>query len=305
MRTRRAGEVVLGAVVGLWLAACGGDKVQVRGHVTNGGGQQSQGLVDGAPALGGDGTASATTTVRISRVLAAGDLTTLAEADVAADGSYTLELEDAGQRLVIEAVNKSGLTVGSALLDSTSPLSGQEVRTAPPITSESSLEAEVYVQMVREGDAPDSVDTVDLRTRLNVEQATAVRGQLKETATESVEALGAAVRAAQATRIKAYARAGVVVTQEQLLQRVAGRGGEAGRRAGRGGQAVEAYDAFFAELRAATPQRTTRRTSRRSARPAWPTAWRWRRGCPLARDRGRGRVGAGRRRAGGARHEPP
>ncbi|WP_375758198.1 hypothetical protein [Corallococcus exercitus] len=255
MRTRRAGEVVLGAVVGLWLAACGGgDKVQVRGHVTNGGGQQSQGLTDGAPALGGDGTAAATTTVRISRVLAAGDLTTLAEADVAADGSYTLELDDAGQRLIIEAVNKSGITVGSALLDSTAPQSGQDVRTAPPITSESSLEAEVYVQMVRDGEAPGGVDTVDLRARLNVEQATAVRGQLKETATESVEALGAAVRAAQATRIKAYARAGVVITQDQLFSASLDAAAKLDAALDTGGQAAQAYDTFFAEVRAATPQ---------------------------------------------------
>ncbi|MBN8227516.1 hypothetical protein JYK02_08355 [Corallococcus macrosporus] len=254
MRTRRAGEVVLGAVVGLWLAACGGDKVQVRGHVTNGGGQQSQGLTDGAPALGGDGTASATTTVRISRVVAAGDLTTLAEADVAADGSYTLELDDAGQRLIIEAVNKSGVTVGSALLDSTAPQSGQDVRTAPPITSESSLEAEVYVQMVRDGETPDNVDTVDLRARLNVEQAAAVRGQLKETATESVKALGAAVRAAQATRIKAYARAGVVITQDQLFSASLDAAAKLDAALDAGGQAAQAYDAFFAEVRAATPQ---------------------------------------------------
>ncbi|RKH06511.1 hypothetical protein D7X32_04840 [Corallococcus carmarthensis] len=228
--------------------------MKVRGHVTNGGGQQSQGLVDGAPALGGDGTASATTTVRISRVVTSGDLTTLAEADVAADGSYTLDLDDAGQRLIIEAVNKSGATVGSALLDSTEPPSGQDVRTAPPITSESSLEAEVFVQMVRDGDAPDGVDTVDLRARLNVEQATAVRGQLKETATESVEALAAAVSAAQATRIKAYARAGVVVTQGQLFSASLDAAAKLDAALDAGGQAAEAYDAFFAAVRAATPQ---------------------------------------------------
>ncbi|NPC45969.1 hypothetical protein HPC50_02650 [Corallococcus exiguus] len=256
MLTRRAGEVVLGALVCWMLAACGGDdKVKVRGHVTNGGGQQSQGLTDGAPALAGDGTVAAATTVRISRVVASGDLTTLAEADVAADGSYTLELDDAGQRLIIEAVSASAATVGSAVLDSTTPQSGQEVRTAPPITSESSLEAEVFVQMVRDGDSPAGVDTVDLRARLNSEQAAAVRGQLKATAAESVEALSAAVRAAQATRIKAYARAGVTVTQEQLFSASLDASAQLDAALDAGGQsAAGAYDTFFAAVRAATPQ---------------------------------------------------
>ncbi|WP_147468191.1 hypothetical protein [Corallococcus interemptor] len=255
MQTRRAGEVVLGALVCWLLAACGGgDKVKVQGHVTNGSGQQSQGLTDGAPALAGDGTASAATTVRISRVVTSGDLTTLAEADVAADGSYTLELDDAGQRLIIEAVNKNGATVGSALLDSTEPRSGQDARTAPPITSESSLEAEVFVQMVRDGEVPGGVDTVDLRARLNAEQAVAVRGQLKETATESVEALAAAVRAAQATRIKAYARSGVVVTQEQLFSASLDASAQLDAALDAGGaSAASAYDTFFAAVRAATP----------------------------------------------------
>jgi hypothetical protein len=255
MRTRRAGEVVLGALVGLMLTACGSDKVKVQGHVTNGGGQQSQGLTDGAPALAGDGTASAATTVRISRVVASGDRVTLAEAEVEAGGGYTLELDGAGQRLIIEAVNKSGATVGSALLDSTEPADGQEVRTAPPITSESSLEAEVFVQMARDGEKPDDVDTVDLRARLTAEQAAAVRGQLKETATESVKALGAAVRAAQATRIKAYARAGASVTQEQLFRAslTAAAKLDAALDAG-GTAAATAYDTFFAEVRQATTE---------------------------------------------------
>ncbi|WP_147443240.1 hypothetical protein [Corallococcus sp. AB011P] len=255
MQTRRAGEVVLGALVCWMLAACGGDKVKVQGHVTNGGGQQSQGLTDGAPALAGDGTVSAAATVRISRVVASGDLTTLAEADVEADGSYMLELDGAGQRLIIEAVNRAGVTVGSAVLDSTTPQTGQEVRTAPPITSESSLEAEVFVQMARDGDAANSVDTVDLRARLNAEQAAAVRGQLKETATESVEALAAAVRAAQATRIKAYTRAGVAVTQEQLFSASLDASAQLDAALDAGGQsAAGAYDTFFAAVRAATPQ---------------------------------------------------
>lgn len=256
MRTRRAGEVILGALVCWMLAACGGgDKVKVRGHVTNGGGQQAQGLTDGAPALAGDGTASAAATVRISRVVAAGDLSRLAEADVAADGSYTLELEDAGQRLVIEAVNAAGVTVGSAVLDSAAPQAGQDARTAPPITSESSLEAEVYVQMVRDGDSPNSVDTVDLRARLNAEQAAAVRGQLKQTAAESVGALAVAVRAAQATRLKAYARAGVVVTQDQLFNASLDAAAQLDAALDAGGpSAASAYRTFFAAVRAATPE---------------------------------------------------
>ncbi|RKG88804.1 hypothetical protein [Corallococcus terminator] len=244
-------------MAGCWLlAGCGGGDVKVRGHVTLGGGHQAQGLTDGKPALGGDGTVTATRKVRASLVGTDGALKQLAEADVESGGGYTLELDATYDRMVIEAVDAKGVTVASALLDSTQPAAGEDTRTAPPINTESSLEAEVFVRMVKDGTSPASVDTVDLRTRINAEQAAAVRGEASdEMKAGSVKALAAAMRAAQDTRLKAYARAGSLVNREYLfsVSQEAAAKLDAALDAG-GESSTEAYDAFFAAVREATKE---------------------------------------------------
>ncbi|WP_147444252.1 MULTISPECIES: hypothetical protein [Corallococcus] len=247
---------ILGAAACWLLVGCGGGDVKVRGHVTQGVGQQPQGLTDGKPALGGDGTVTAAVKVRASGVGSDGALKRLAEADVESGGGYSLELDEAHDRVVIEAVDSKGLTVASALLDSTQPAEGEDSRTAPPINTESSLEAEVFVRMVKDGASPTSVDTVDLRTRINAEQAVAVRADSSdEAAAGSVKALAAAMRAAQATRLKAYARAGALVTQEYLFAASLDAAAKLDAALDAGAESsTEAYDTFFAAVREATKE---------------------------------------------------
>ncbi|HEX8700550.1 MAG TPA: hypothetical protein VF815_16995, partial [Myxococcaceae bacterium] len=140
------------AVATLVLAACGGsDTVEVRGKVSDGEGTQQQQRLSafGEEGLGGSGTVSAVTMVRASTVGSGGQLTLVGEAEVSAQGSYTLEVPAEEQRLVIQAVNSSGTVLASALLDASGEAGSEEV--APPMDSESSLEAEVFVQMVADG----------------------------------------------------------------------------------------------------------------------------------------------------------
>ncbi|MFP2898040.1 hypothetical protein [Corallococcus sp. 4LFB] len=182
------------------LFACrAGDDVEVRGRVTLSGGPVGQEL-----------------RVRASILEADGQAKVLAEADVDEQGTYRLELDQPYVRVILEAVNNGGGTRASALLDSTEPAPGQDVRTAPPMTPETALEADVYTQMVRDGTAPGIVDTVDLRLRLTASRAQAVRksGDIQG----ALRTLGVAVRAAQQARLRSYAKPDFeYVTRAELL----------------------------------------------------------------------------------------
>ena len=252
MKATRTRTALLGSLVALMMAACGEDTVEVKGRVTNTAGQQQQGLGEGAPALGGEGTVAAASRVKASSVGNGGQLSVLAEAEVEASGAYTLELPPGSERVVLEAVDSSGKVVASALLDAAE---GDDTRTAPPMSSESSLEAEVFVRMVRDGASVQSVDTVDLRSRINTEMASAVVAESDADAEKSVAAFAAAVRAAQEAEVKAYAEAGVTTSQDKLFQASlqASAALDAALDAGTR-NAAEAYADFFAALRAATPE---------------------------------------------------
>jgi hypothetical protein len=251
MKAMRMRIGLLGALVALMTTACGDDTVQVKGRVTNNPGQQRQGLGEGAPALGGEGTVAAVSKVQASSVGSGGKLEVLAEAEVKSNGSYTLELPPGSERVVLSAVDASGKVVASALLDAA--VEGE--RTAPPMSSESSLEAEVFVRMVVDGTAAQAVDTVDLRSRINTELAQSVKAEASADAQKSVAALASAVRAAQEAEVKAYARAGFTTTQDALFQASLEASAKLDAALDAGAQsAADAYAEFYAALRAATPE---------------------------------------------------
>ncbi|HZI09743.1 MAG TPA: hypothetical protein VE153_05070 [Myxococcus sp.] len=251
MKAMRMRIGLLGALVALMTTACGEDTVQVKGRVTNTSGQQQQGLGEGAPALGGEGTVSAASKVQASSVGSGGKLDVLAEAEVEANGSYSLELPPGSERVVLAAVDSSGKVVASALLDAA--VEGE--RTAPPMSSESSLEAEVFVRMVADGASAQAVDTVDLRSRINTQLAQSVKAEASADAQKSVAALASAVRAAQEAEVKAYARAGFNTTQDALFQASLEASAKLDAALDAGSQNVaDAYAEFFTALRAATPE---------------------------------------------------
>src|SRR5688572_16407917 len=108
------------AVATLVLVACGGeDTAAVRGRVTDQEGTQRQGIsrAFAENGLGGSGSVSSASKVRASSVGSGGTLTLVGEADISAQGSYTVEVPSGQQRLVLQAVDASGAVVASALLD--------------------------------------------------------------------------------------------------------------------------------------------------------------------------------------------
>ena len=140
---------VTGALVGLMalgLAACGGSDAKVRGRVSDEVGTQAQGQVRAQGGLGGSGTVAAASQVRVSSVGPGGTLEAQGEAEVQAGGTYELSVPAGEERLVLQALDTSGKVMASALLE-TSGEAG-ETAVAPPMDSESSLEAEVFLQMV-------------------------------------------------------------------------------------------------------------------------------------------------------------
>ncbi|QRK11963.1 hypothetical protein JQX13_19035 [Archangium violaceum] len=244
LRNLWAAVVVLGLATG-----CGGNTVQVKGRVTDGEGTQQQALVSGADRLGGSGTVAAATQVRASTVGQDGKLTVVAEGELEAQGRYTLDVPAGEERLVLEAVDASGQVVASALLEATAE--GQDA-VAPPMDGESSLEAEVFLQMAADARA-ETVDMVDVRARINANMAAAARQQssTSEDFRSRVKALADAVRAAQQAELEMYAKAGVQTSQSALFQQELAAAAALNVALDAGSSVEQAYDTFHAELRAA------------------------------------------------------
>lgn len=224
-------------------AECQGDST-VEGRVTDADGAQTR-------SFGGEGTVSAATRVEASAIASDGSLALLADAELQADGSYTLEVPASRDRLFLAAVDGSGEVLASAILERSAP-PGERAE-ATPMDSESSLEAEVLVQMIAEGTAPAEANYADLRARITTEMAIAVRiaEARGEDTSVAVRAMAEATMAAQRAEIEAYANMGITVTQAELYQAElsASQSLSAALHAGSDGES--AYAAFLAEIEAA------------------------------------------------------
>jgi hypothetical protein len=238
------------AVVVLGLGTGCGNTVQVKGRVTDGEGTQPQGLVSGGIPLGGSGSVAAATQVRASTVGPDGTLTVVAEGKLEARGQYTLDVPAGEEHLVLQAVDASGQVVASALLEATSE--GSDA-VAPPMDGESSLEAEIYAQMMADRAQAETVDMVDVRARITAHMAAAARqgASTNDAFRQRVKALADAVRAAQQTELEMYAKAGVQTSQDALFQAELSAAAELNAALDAGRSAEEAYDKFHAGLRAA------------------------------------------------------
>jgi hypothetical protein len=241
------------AAATLVLAACGGgDTAEVRGRVTDQEGTQRQGIRALAEnGLGGSGSVSTASKVRASSVGSGGTLTLVGEADISAQGSYTVEVPSGEQRLVLQAVDASGAVVASALLDASGEAGDSTA--APPMDSESSLEAEIFVRMVADGAQAAQTNTVDLRARINANMAAAAQqgASTREAVQARVKVLAEAVRAAQEAEIRAYAKAGVQTSQSALFDAELAASAKLNAALDAGTAAETAYQTFHAELAAA------------------------------------------------------
>lgn len=242
-------KVVLGAVVTLMACGDGSGQATVRGKVTDGSGTQQQQRVGQTEKFGGSGTVSATSEVRISALQPGGELTTLAEAELAADGSYQAEVPPGQTHLIVQALSASGEVVAQAIVESSGE--GGQTQTAPPMDSETSVEAAVLIEMAAQGVAVAQANAVDLRARISREMAEEVTANASASAEVSsqIRALAQATASAQQARIEWYSRNGITTTQQALFEAQLEAAAELNAALDAGGSgAAQAYARFFAAV---------------------------------------------------------
>lgn len=188
---------------------CGGgtssNMAVLKGRVSDSSGSQPQ-------SLGGSGSISATAKVRVSRLKVDGSLELVAQGNVQSDGRYELAVPAGEKRLICESVDASGKVVASVIVESSG--SGGAM-TVSPMDTETSIEAAVLAKMAASGVALAECNAIDLRARINVKVAEAVKAAAD--ADVKIRALAEAIAAAQSAKVKAYASAGINTSQSALF----------------------------------------------------------------------------------------
>jgi hypothetical protein len=161
------------------------------GHVSNGTGSD---VLD----FGGPSAVKSSVKVSALTIDASGDTTSIAQGTVSADGSYTLEVPVHVGPTLVEALDSKGAVVVRAILED-ALVAGKTVM-VQPMTTESSVEAAVLLEMTQAGTLLGDIDLVGLRAQIDTATAMVVQAdaatQVIE-ATADVHALAVAVLAAQ------------------------------------------------------------------------------------------------------------
>jgi len=143
---------------------------------------------------------SAGGTVEVS-VAASGQV--VGEGDIDASGRYIADVAADMENLVVRAYDTSGSVTGEVLVGASG--AAESTTTAAPMTSETSVEAEVYVAAHADASGA-TVAMADLRGRLDAEVAAAVDAAAERE--QEVEALAQGILAAQAAEARALAEFG-------------------------------------------------------------------------------------------------
>ncbi|MGV3621827.1 MAG: hypothetical protein ACO1OB_13470 [Archangium sp.] len=165
----------------------------------------------------GRGTVAATANIQVVAVEDDGNLTVLATGAVSADGSYSINIPNSDRVLIVQSLDAQGEVLGRALV-SRNPTSTVR-RQVQPITSESTLEAWVLLELAAQGHAPRDVDVSMLRLYVEERAAIVVRSQGNvEAAKVQVRAMAYAVWAAQTSAREAFTRAGADINARVQAQ---------------------------------------------------------------------------------------
>jgi hypothetical protein len=210
-------QIVIGSVLALslsWLgcdpgAATAKNTAALEGRLTEESGV-SGATNDGdaaPPGLAGRGTLAAATRVRLVSVENDGSQRFVAEGTLKSNGRYEVSLppSESGQ-LMIEAVGGQGEVIGRALV-ARSPHENQRGK-VQPLTSESSLEARVLLELIAQGHAGD-VDVAMLRSRIDERMLITLKSLPASELEVQIKALAAAVWSAQLAQTEGWVRAGI------------------------------------------------------------------------------------------------
>lgn len=224
----------------LLLAGCHAPRTATsvaQGHVTDADGTQNR---DG---LGGSGTVAAATEVRAFAVNDDGTLADLGASAAIQSGAYAIEVPSGMEKIVLQARDANGNALASAILESTG--NPDDTITVTPMDTESSVEMQVFVQMVAKGTPPGQIDPIDLRLRLDAATAADVRDG---GGSDDVAALAEAVATAQATELGAWAQRGLDTTEEDAFQAELTAAQSLDSLLDTGGDDAQAYASFESEL---------------------------------------------------------
>ncbi|MCB9744376.1 MAG: hypothetical protein H6741_22000 [Alphaproteobacteria bacterium] len=162
----------------------------------------------------GEGSLSSITHVQLMRVGEGGALELMSEAEVDAEGRYSLDAPEGQDRMVLQGVDAAGEVMAWAILEATAEREDGEV-TATPLDRESSAEAAVFLEMLAQGHEAHEVNTNDLRARVDAQVAAALYAAAErgEDTRGMISALAEAVAAAQASEEASWAESGADTTQ--------------------------------------------------------------------------------------------
>lgn len=170
----------------------------VRGAVSDDRGTQ-------ALTTGGSGTADAAVSVQVWTTTSL-EQEMVGEGSVAADGSFAVETEADVEDVRVVALDEDGDIVGSVLLASTGAKG--DIVVVAPITSETSVETEIYVRARIEADTEahqyDSVSMSEVMARVDADVAAAVHSY-EESTGDADAALDAMTEAMLALHASQYA----------------------------------------------------------------------------------------------------
>lgn len=239
---------LLGALVALSACGSGGGGANVKGHVSDNQGSQMQSTTAGLTGLGGQGTTTAATKANAYSVAADGSLSLVASADVDAQGNYALTVPDGAEKLVIQATDKGGAVLASAIAVKAGTAANPEQ--LQPMTSETSLEAQVLVSMVKQGVSVDEANAIDVETRISTELAAQFAAQVKAGAdiSQSVASLATAIAAAEKTELAAYSKESIAVSQSAIFEAEVQAATALDAQLVGGADAQQAYQSFFTAI---------------------------------------------------------
>jgi hypothetical protein len=154
-----------------------------------------------AAGFGGPSAVSSSTHVAAVTINADGSTTPVAQARVAPGGEYSLDVPVHAGPTLVQALDASGAVVASAVLED-SLVAGKSVM-VQPVTTESSVQAAVLLQMAATGRAVADIDLVELRARIDTATAAIVQAHAADPTTEAtadIRAIATAMLVAQASR---------------------------------------------------------------------------------------------------------
>lgn len=167
----------------------------------------------GSKRLGGEGSIAAASRVEARSVANDGSTELIGEADVMADGSWSMATPPSSRHVVLTAVDAEGEAIASAMFEETGPTG--TTRSCEPFTSESSLEAAVFTSLRSRGRAAEDINTIEIRNRVDAAMATAVRDADDADQQRQIDVIADGVIAADRAESRVYASSDVDVSSHE------------------------------------------------------------------------------------------